>query len=99
MLKWIENLDKEHVYRDCIAVGSTGRFVVVDSRETMDAGYETMVFEAEGNGDVIDYDDLDVARYETWQEMEKGHEKMCEKWKKKEDLKSIWNEMFGSSDE
>lgn len=99
MLKWNVNPDREHVYRDIVSVGSTGRFVVVDSRETMDTGYETMVFEAEGNGDVIDYSDLDVRRYETWQEMETGHKEIVEKWKKKEDLTCIWEEIFGSSDE
>ena len=86
MLKWNANPDREHVYRDCVAVGSTGRFVVVDSRDTMDVGYETMVFESDADGDVFEYADLDVARYKTWQDMKKGHEKMCEKWKKKEDL-------------
>ena len=99
MLKFIYDLDKEHIYRNCIAVGSTGRYVVVDSRQTMDAGYETMVFESSENGDVFTYEDLDIDRYKTWEDMKEGHEKMCEKWKKKEDLKCVWEEIFGSSEE
>ena len=85
MLKWIDqcDLDKEHVYRDHIKVGNTGRFVVVDSRQTMDAGYETMVFEARENGEVLDWEDLDLGRYDTWQEMKKGHDQIVEKWKKR----------------
>lgn len=98
MLKFIYDLDKEHIYRDCITVGNTGRYVVVDSRQTHDAGYETMVFESTAKGDIFTYVDLDVNRYETWEDMKEGHEKMCEKWKKKEDLKCIWEEIFGSSD-
>lgn len=86
------NLDNAHVYRDCVAVGNTGRYVVIDSRETFDAGYETMVFESSGDGDVLDWGELDVERYDNWEEMKKGHETICEKWKEKEDMKGIWDD-------
>ena len=38
--------------------------------------FETMVFNEEGN-----YTDLDVDRYPTWEEAEKGHTNMVAKWK------------------
>ena len=86
------NLDNTHVYRDCIAVGNTGRYVVIDSRQTFDAGYETMVFESSADGEVLDWGELDVNNYDNWEEMEIGHKSMCEKWKRKEDMKSIYEE-------
>lgn len=85
-------IDKEHVYRDCIEVGNTGRHVVVDSRETPDHGYETMVFPADKDGEVLDWGELDVDTYGDWQEMEEGHKEMCEKWKAKEVFKGIYDE-------
>lgn len=85
-------IDKEHVYRDCIEVGNTGQHVVVDSRETPDHGYETMVFPADEDGEVLDWGELDVDTYRDWQEMKEGHDEMCKKWKEKEDMKSIYEE-------
>ncbi len=93
MLNFNFCIDREHVYRDCVEVGDTGQKVVVDSRETPDRGYETMVFHADNRtGEVLDWGELDVKNYSSWQEMEKGHNEMCEKWKEKEDTKGIWDD-------
>lgn len=92
-------IDQDHVYRDCVAVGNTGKYVVIDSRDTCDAGYETMVFESSADGEVLNWSELDIGRYENWQDMEKGHKSMCEKWKRKEDMKCIYEEIFGSSED
>lgn len=92
MLNFNFCIDREHVYRDCVEVGHTGSHVVIDSRDTPDRGYETMVFPASGDGEVLDWGELDVNTYENWQEMEKGHNEMCEKWKEKEDTKGIWDD-------
>lgn len=85
-------IDRDHVYRDCIEVGHTGQHVVVDSRETPDRGYETMVFPSDKDGEVLDWGELDVDIYEDWQTMKEGHDEMCEKWKAKEDMKGIYDE-------
>ena len=92
MFEFNFNIDKDHVYRDCIEVGNTGQHVVIDSRFTFDHGYETMVFASDELGEVLNWSDLDVETYGTWQEMEKGHNEMCEKWKEKEDTKGIWDD-------
>lgn len=86
------NIDKEHVYRDTIKVGNTKRYVVVDSRETPDHGYESMAFEADSDGEVLDWGELDVDCYKSWQEMKEGHKEMCERWKTKEVFKGIYDE-------
>lgn len=65
--------------RSTVATG-TG-FVVVDSRWTLDHGYETMVFASDHRGYIRDYTDIDVAWYNTAEEMEKGHEEMIKKWR------------------
>ena len=44
--------------------------------------FETMVFSSEG-----DFSDVDVERYSTLEEAQKGHEEMVKKWSRKEILK------------
>ena len=44
--------------------------------------FETMVFPSEG-----DFSDVDVERYSTLEEAQKGHEEMVKKWSRKEILK------------
>ena len=58
-----------------------GNYVFIDSRDTLDKGYETMVFECNENGVVDNWLELDVARYKTIEEMTEGHVKMIYKWK------------------
>lgn len=60
-----------------------GRYVAVDSCYTKDHGYETMVFESDSEGTIIDWTDLDVELYETVDEMMTGHKDMCKKWRAK----------------
>ena len=93
------NIDKDHVYRDCVSVGNTGGYVVIDSRDTHDAGYETMVFESSADGEVLNWGELDIARYKNWEEMEKGHKSMCERWKKRDNMKCVYELIFGSSED
>ena len=44
--------------------------------------FETMVFSSEG-----DFSDVDVERYSTLEEAQKGHKEMVKKWSRKEILK------------
>ena len=54
--------------------------VLIDSANTMDRGYETMVFNCDSEGHVELWLDLDCALYSTKEEMMDGHRKMIEKW-------------------
>ena len=68
-------------YRD-IVESSVGT-VLIDSADTFDVGYETMVFKCDKNGHVEDYLDLDRAIYTSVEDMERGHQQMINKWSKK----------------
>ena len=57
-----------------------GQFVWIDSRETFESGYETMVFPCDSNGNVESWKDLDCERYSSYEEMEAGHTEMVAKW-------------------
>lgn len=59
-------------------------YVFVDSRNTADCGYETMVFNCNESGMVDDWLDIDVDRYLTYEDMAKGHMRMINKWKEHE---------------
>ena len=61
-----------------------GRYVLVDSRNTADCGYETMVFNCNESGMVDNWLDIDVDRYPTYEDMTKGHVQMINKWKEHE---------------
>lgn len=56
-------------------------YVLVDSCNTIDHGYETMIFECDEEGNVSNWNDIDADWYDTEEEMKIGHQKMCEKWK------------------
>ena len=67
-------------YND-IVKSKNGGYMFIDSRDTFDRGYETMVFECNENGVVDNWLELDVARYDTVEAMTEGHVKMIYKWK------------------
>lgn len=55
---------------------------LVDRKFASPGGYETMVFPQEDNN-IIDWGELDFARYSTEEEAITGHHNMVEKWKAK----------------
>lgn len=58
----------------------TRGYVYIDTRYTFDCGWETMVFRCNKNGEVIDWIDLDVDRYNSREEADRGHYRMVMKW-------------------
>ena len=64
-------------------MSASGNFYYVDSNNTFDHGYETMVFACNNEGEVTDWKDLDCKRYHSLEEMQAGHKAMVEKWKAK----------------
>lgn len=66
-------------YRNIVKT-KDGNYVLIDSRDTFDCGYETMVFRCEENGNVENWLDIDVDRYSTLEEMIDGHTRMIKKW-------------------
>lgn len=66
-------------YKDVIRTKTKGS-VVVDSCDTFDVGYETMVFPCDNNGNITNFLDLDRRIYDTEEEMKKGHYEMIGKW-------------------
>lgn len=59
----------------------TKGYVWIDTRDTFDRGWETMVFRCDENGNVSDWMDLDSELYICKDQAFKGHDKMVEKWK------------------
>ena len=55
-------------------------YVLIDSRNTFDMGYETMVFKCDEQGGVDEWLDIDLKRYPTYWEMVQGHTQMIKKW-------------------
>ena len=53
------------------------KYYFVDSNDTLDVGYETMVFSCDKNGDSIDWSGLYTERYNTEEEMRESHYKVC----------------------
>ena len=64
-------------------VNSSVGTVLVDSADTFDVGYETMVFKCDKTGHIEEYLELDRAIYTSVEDMERGHQEMIEKWTKK----------------
>lgn len=62
---------------------ASGKTYYVDSNNTLDHGYETMVFECDKDGNVTSWRDLDCELYDSLEEMQAGHKAMVEKWKEK----------------
>lgn len=56
-------------------------YVWIDTCNTFDRGWETMVFRCDENGKVLDWMDLDSELYINKNNAAKGHDKMVEKWK------------------
>lgn len=62
-------------------VESNGKHFYVDSCNTPDHGYETMVFACDANGNVTDWMDLYAEWYDTASAMKDGHKVIVEKIK------------------
>jgi hypothetical protein len=60
-----------------------GEYVLIDTRHTLDHGWESMVFRCDEDGDVFFYDEIDVAWYQSAVEAIVGHYDMVNKWKDK----------------
>ena len=56
-------------------------YVWIDTCDTFDRGWETMVFRCDENGNVSDWMDLDSELYICKDHAFKGHNEMVEKWK------------------
>lgn len=54
-----------------------GTFFYVDSAETFDAGFETMVFPCDEDGQVTSWRERYVEHYESEKEMEQRHIYIC----------------------
>lgn len=59
-----------------------GKYVFIDSCYTLDHGYETMAFESDENGNVLDWMDIYSDLYDSVEEMKEGHERVCENFRK-----------------
>lgn len=57
-----------------------GEYVYIDTRWTMDNGWETMVFKCNKNGKVANWGELDCNIYETKEDANEGHYSMVDKW-------------------
>lgn len=69
--------NREHL-RTLVISKNRCRFVV-DSCEIRDCCYETMAFQADGNGNPINGIAIMENRYSTVKEMELGHRNICKK--------------------
>lgn len=54
-----------------------GKLFYVDSTETFDAGFETMVFPCDEDGQVTSWFELYVEHYKNEKEMEQRHKYIC----------------------
>lgn len=80
--RWLETARENRIVKQQTL--KNGRFVstiFLGTDHNFGAGkpllFETMVFALKGDGE-----ELDMDRYSTWEEAEKGHKLMVEKWKK-----------------
>lgn len=55
-------------------------FFVVSSVYTMDSGFETMIFPADENGEIINFHEYYCRHYEHYEEMRKNHEYLVSQW-------------------
>lgn len=73
IIKEVEGRDLGHIVQT-----DDGVQYYVDSADTYDAGYETMVFlYDEEDDDVFDWGELFVERYRKYERMEKRHMEIC----------------------
>lgn len=71
----------------------SGHYFYVDSNDTIDCGYETMVFwYDEKHKEVSDWGELYVRRYDTFYDMRKGHYYICHLLEKILDYKDVYGE-------
>ena len=84
-------LDKVHTFEEffCRADAESiqsfvqcadGQSVWIDSRETLESGYETMVFPCDNDGNVENWQHIDRKLYNTYEEMQAGHTETVKKW-------------------
>ena len=73
-LRWVSQR-----YRDVVHTKTRGD-IVVDSCNTFDVGYETMVFPCDDSGNITSFLELDRRIYDTEEEMKTGHYEMMGKW-------------------
>ena len=57
-----------------------GDYVAVDTVNTIDCDWETMVFPCSEYGNIISWGKLDVRRYPDKESAIKGHKEMIQKW-------------------
>lgn len=76
------NNPKKEVRLSTTVTTSTG-YVWIDTNDTLDYGWETMVFKCDENGKVTSWVELDVDRYDDYEEAKAGHERMVSEWKLK----------------
>lgn len=55
----------------------------IDTCFTVDHGWETMVFSCDADHNVTDWGELDADWYASFEEAQKGHKAMVEKWKER----------------
>lgn len=55
-------------------------FHVVSSVYTMDSGFETMIFPADENGEIISFHEEYCRHFEHYEEMRKNHEYLVSQW-------------------
>ena len=72
----------EKRFKTVLNIANSGNYVLVSTVFTLDAGWETMVFDCCDDGFAVDATDLDFRRYYTEAEAEVGHKEMCDKWSK-----------------
>ena len=58
-------------------VKANNKFYYVDSTYTLDCGYETMAFDCDETGEIIDFRGVYTERYGTKTDMIKGHDRIC----------------------
>lgn len=57
-------------------------YVMIDTRY-MNYGWESVVFKADGAGNILDYGHLDNQTYGSLEEAQAGHKELLERWVKK----------------
>ena len=69
---------KETGYRELShIVECKGKKYFVDSNNTFDGGYETMVFNTIGEDEEVDWEDLYAEWYDSYEEMKQKHYEIC----------------------